>query len=166
MDVLDRHGEDQLPGEPAEPAEQAREKRLLTRADDVVAVIDRREQGVEVLFSPGLARGGHEHQRIQGPFEPAPQRFVPAVFLAGHDHGLDRAAARGDQRFQRTSHRPGRGVNAWSEHHDPDAGSRQRIAPEVRLEWVGELAGGRRHSASRRFAQTRCGASQRSTAAR
>jgi len=165
VDIMDRHGEDQFPGELAEPAEQAWEEFLPTRADDVVAVIDLREQGIEMLSSPGRARGGHQHQRIQRPFEPASQRLVPAVFLAGHDHGLDGAPARGDQRFQRTSHRRGRGVNARSKDHHPDTGSRQRIAPGVGLERVGELASGRRHSASRRFAQTRCGASQRSTAA-
>jgi hypothetical protein len=165
VDVLDRHGEDQLPAQVAEPAEQAREEFLPARADDVVAVIDLREQGVEMLLSPALARGGHEHQRFQGPFEPAPERLAPAVFLAGHDHRLDRAATRGDQLFQRTSHLVDRGVNDRSKNHHPDAGSRQRIAPGVGFERVGELASGRRHPASRRFAQTRCGASQRSTAA-
>ncbi len=163
--VVHRYGEDELPRKPAEPAADAVEKPLPTRAHDVVALIDRLEQGVEMLSRPGLARGRHEHQRIRCAFESPPQRLVPAVFLGGHDHGLDSAAARGDQRFERTGDHARRGVNPWSKDHNPDAGIPHRIAPEVSLERVGEVAIGRRHPASRRFAQTGLEASQRSTAA-
>ncbi len=165
MDIADRHGEDQLPGEPAEPAEQAGKQPHSTRANDVVAVIDRREQGIKMLGGPGCPCACREDEGRDGPLEPAPQRLAAAMFVAGHDHCLDRAAALGDQCFERTSHRRGRIVDALGKNHDPDAGGRKRIAPEVGLEGVGELVSGRRHSASRRFAQAGCGASQRSTAA-
>ena len=41
VDVLDRHREDQPPGEPAEPAAEPREQTHPAAADDVVAMVDR-----------------------------------------------------------------------------------------------------------------------------
>jgi hypothetical protein len=58
--VQDRHGEDQLPGQPSDPAEEPLGNPLPALADNVVAVIDGREQGIEMLRSPGRARRGHE----------------------------------------------------------------------------------------------------------
>jgi hypothetical protein len=43
VDVADRDGEDQLPGEPAEPAAELRGSFHPPPADDVVAPVDRRQ---------------------------------------------------------------------------------------------------------------------------
>jgi hypothetical protein len=43
VDVVDRHREDDPPGEPAEPSSQPHESPIPTPADDMIAMVDRFE---------------------------------------------------------------------------------------------------------------------------
>jgi hypothetical protein len=168
VDIVDRHGEDQLPREAAEPASEPAQGVFAPRADDVVAVIDGREQGVEVRGGPRCARRGDEDERCAGPGEPAVERTIPAALGTGDDDAIDRVAPLGQERFERVEYLPGGVVRGSGQHDHSDGSGRQRIAPEVSLERIEEVGSGCRHEASRRCAraQTGCGANQRSTAAR
>jgi hypothetical protein len=183
VDVLDRHREDEPPGEPAEPARQPHGQAILARADDVIAMVDRLEQGIEVGRGPGLARRGHEHERRDGPLEPPGDRLMEVEMVAHDDDALDVPSTLRDQLLERPGHARVRGPVVRGQHDDPDGGTRHRVAAEVGFERVEELINGRGHSASapkgvaalgerltRRGRlesdQTGWGASQRSTAAR
>jgi hypothetical protein len=166
MDVVDGYGEDQLPGEPAEPAAKPLQPSDPACADDVVAMIDGFEQRIEVLRGPGRACRRHEDDRHLGPGKSTADGLVPAKLFGRDDDRLHGAPSRGQQLLERG--RDGRGRRTVIQGQDdyPNRSSRERIAPEVGLEGIEEVVRGRRHSASRRSAQTGCGASQRSTAAR
>jgi hypothetical protein len=57
VDVLDGDGEDELPGEPAEPSGQALVDADPPLPDDVVAVVDRLQERVEMGRRPEVERG-------------------------------------------------------------------------------------------------------------
>jgi hypothetical protein len=92
--VVHGHGEDQLPGEPAEPSAQPLQQAHPPRADDVVAVIDRLEQGIEVRRGPGRAGRRHQHERHDRPGEPAAYGRAPANRFGHDDDGLHGAPPR------------------------------------------------------------------------
>jgi hypothetical protein len=142
VDVVDRHREDHPPGEPAEPAPEAHGRPVLPPADDVIAMIDRVQQRIEMGGGPGLARRGHEHERGDGPLEPQGERLVQAAPGARDDHAVDLPATLRDQLLQRTGHAPGRGPIVRRQDDHPDGGTGQRVAPEVGFEGVEEVVGG------------------------
>jgi len=165
VDVFNRDREDQAPGEAGEPASQPGERTRPASADDMVAAVDRLEQGPEVLGGPRLVGRGHEDERGRGAPERGLERLAPAVRV-GRLRRDGRAAAPGEQVAQRLGGLAGAvGTVVAGEHHDEDRGVGQGVAPEVVVERV-EFVLRRGHSASRRSVQTGSGASQRATAAR
>jgi hypothetical protein len=151
VDVVDRHREDEPPRQPAEPAPEPHDRAILARADDVIAVIDGVEQGVEMGGGPGLAGRGHQDERLPGPLEPPGKRLTPVGLLARHDDTFDPPSPLGDQLFQRMGHAIGRIPVLLVQDNHPDGGIGERVAPVVGFERVEGLINGRGHSASRPF---------------
>ena len=100
MNVLDRYREDHFPGKPAKPAEHPWQKPLPALADDVVTVIDRREERVEMSGGPPFARRGHQDQGGMGPRQRPAQRLAPAQPKGRDDDAVDRTSPLGDQLFK------------------------------------------------------------------
>jgi hypothetical protein len=144
VDVLDRHGEDPLPGEPSEPAPEPTERPLLARADDVVAMIDRRQQGIEMGGSPRRARARDQDQGGVRPRHSQPQRVAPAVLGRDRDDdALHGASPPRKELLQGPRHRFGRLPAVLREDDDPHRGIGQGVALEVDLEGIGKLDGRR-----------------------
>jgi hypothetical protein len=63
MDVMQRHGEDQAPGECPEPARPALAAAGRPATDDVVTMVDGFQERFEVGGRPRLTGGRHQDQR-------------------------------------------------------------------------------------------------------
>ncbi len=162
---MDRDREDQPPREPAEPRPEPREQTHPAAADHVVAMVDRLEQGLEMVAGPRLEGRSHEDERRFGALQRGLERPVPAARVGLHR--LDgRPAAPGEQVAQGVGGSPVAAELLVAREHDhQNRGVGQRVAVEVSVERV-EFVMRRGHSASRRSIQTGSGASQRARAAR
>lgn len=120
MDINDRDREDDSPGEPAERTPQPHESTILPRTDDVIAVIDRVEQGVEMRGGPWLARAGDQDEWRDRTLKAMRERLAPAVLPGRDDDGLDLPSPLVEQFVERMGHAAGIGPAVLRHHDDPD----------------------------------------------
>jgi hypothetical protein len=61
MDIAQRNSEDQAPQEQAWDVEPTRAGAVLAASKHMVALVDRVEKWLDMLFSPGFFGSRHEH---------------------------------------------------------------------------------------------------------
>jgi hypothetical protein len=124
VDVADRHREDELPGKPAKPADDPRREPLATRADYVIAMVDRLEQRIKMSPRPGHGRRGHQDQGRSASLQGPEQGLRATRPRAGDDGALDRSTPLDDQFFERPGHLAGRFRHflITAQDDDPDGG--------------------------------------------
>jgi hypothetical protein len=148
MDVLQRNGENQTPQQHAWPARPGSSGASRTPAHDVVAVVDGLEQRLHMGRRPRFLSRRHEDQGQVRSLESSLQGTGEVRPFDLDDALLDRPTQPGEVIHQGCDDRFRSVVGQVGEQDDPNAGARERIAPEVVGEGIVEFLA-RRHSNSR-----------------
>jgi hypothetical protein len=89
MDVDQRYREDQAVRQTIQPAFPPLPASGRPTADDVVAVVDRLQERLQVRLCPGLSRRGDQDQRMARALQPIGEQASEVRAVDGHDTALD-----------------------------------------------------------------------------
>jgi hypothetical protein len=103
--VVEWDGKKQAPKKACDEARKTAPDRFGAPADDVITLVDRRDEGPHVIRHIGLDGGGDQDQRQAGPLETAAQRFGQAEIADRNNAVFDRAPQLIDPFDQRCDHR-------------------------------------------------------------
>jgi hypothetical protein len=120
VDVEDRHGEDQPPRQAGDAAEQAGDQPGAAAADDVVAMVERRQERPEVGVGPRLLGRRDQDDGGRGPVQAHLQGLLLAAARDRDDVHLGRPPAPRQQVAQARGDGLGAGGIAVVEHDRPD----------------------------------------------
>jgi hypothetical protein len=148
MDVGHRHREDRPPEEAGKPAPDRASPADGSAAEDVVAMVDRLEERIEVPRAPGRDGVRDQHERSRRPQESPLHRLGEAAFIHHNHHDLGAPAASQQQIADRASHERGSNRIAVRDHDDADGRIVQGVALKVSLERIKAVVVGRGHPAS------------------
>jgi len=152
-DVQDRDREQEPPREDRPPPPDSTHEAEGALADDVVAVVDRFEQGVEVSRRPERFGRGDEDDRVRRVGQSLLQRPTPADPVRRDDESIGRAFALFEEVEQPLGHLVGgdrgvgsRAVQGWTrvDHDHPDAATGDGRAQGGGVERVNPLVVGQR----------------------
>jgi hypothetical protein len=141
MDVAQRDREDQAAGPGRQPTRPTCPALRGPAADDVVAVVDRLEQGLQMGLGPRLLGRRHQDEREVGAGQADGQGGVEPSAGDRHDPGLDRAVHRAQRLDQRCDDGLGAVGGQVGEQDDADPGVGQRVAAKVATVGVVEFLG-------------------------
>jgi hypothetical protein len=139
VDVDDRHGEDETPRQARDLPSQSGERPDAAAADDVVAVVERLQEGPEVRVGPRLLRRRDQDDGGRRALEAHLQSPVLAASRDRDDVHLGRPPSPRQQVAEARGDRLGTVGLAVVEHDHPDGGIRQRVAAEMGVERVDVL---------------------------
>jgi hypothetical protein len=149
VDVSQRDGEDQSPGQRRQPSPELRPAPGRPPAVDMIAGVDGLQEWRQVARGPRLLGRRDQHEGEMGVDQAEGQRASESQLPGADDAGLHHPADRGQVIDDRRDHRLGAVDRQVGQVDDADAGVGQRVALEVAEEGVvGFLA--RRHSCSMR----------------
>jgi hypothetical protein len=135
-DVENRQGEQDPPWEGREPSAPTPSGWRRASADDVVAMVDRLEERVEVGDRPFLEGRRHQDDRLGPAGQALFQRLVPSSGVGPDDEGLGLALSAFQEVEQPPADRVGVGVILGRHDDDQDVSVGDRVAAGGEVERV------------------------------
>jgi hypothetical protein len=148
VDIAQRHGEDQPPGPGRQPSDDASPSFGRPSANDVIAVVDRLQQRLEVRLCPRFLGGRDQDKGEMRAFQAVLEGALDAGRPDRDDAALDGPTRREKRLGKRRDDRRRAVVWQVREQDDADAGVGQRVALKVVEEGVVDFLA-RGHSCSR-----------------
>jgi hypothetical protein len=140
--VEHRQGEEDSPGEGCQPPPGIPARGRRASADDVVAVVDRLQERVEVGDRPFLEGRRHQDDRLRTAGQALLERLVPADRVGPDDERFGLAVPAFEQVEQASADRVGVGMSEAGHHDDQDSAVGDRVAAGSEVERVDPVVSG------------------------